>query len=340
VSTEWEKKRVILRVHMKLIDHHQRTFEYIRIGVTDRCNLRCRYCMPADGLPWLEAKQLASLSEYQQMFEIFRSWEIKKIRFTGGEPFIRKDFMSIVELSQKMAFEDIGITTNGVLAQPHLPQLKNWNVQHINFSLDSIDPQRFEKITRRNDFDKVMSTIDMALELAMNVSVNAVLQSDTTEEEMHSMMQWALKKDVHIRFIEEMPFNGQGISPDWHWNWRRVENCILSQFPHAVKQAKKMGGTADAYKVMDSQGSLGIIPAYSRTFCGTCNRLRITPEGQLHHCLYSHQAYPLLQKMREGLSNDAITLEVAQFVKGKAINGFEAEKENQQPLASMAQIGG
>ncbi len=325
---------------MKLIDHHQRTFEYIRIGVTDRYNLRCKYCMPADGLPWLEAKQLASLSEYQHMFELFRSWEIKKIRFTGGEPFIRKDFMSIVDISQQMDFENIAITTNGVLALPHLAQLKAWNVQNINFSLDSLDGQRFEKITRRKDIEKVLFAIDKALELGMKVSVNAVLQCDTTEEEMHNMMHWALEKSIHIRFIEEMPFNGQGITPDWHWNWRRVENCILSQFPDATKQVKKIGSTADVFQIKSSEGSLGIIPAYSRTFCGTCNRLRLTPEGNLHHCLYSHQAYPLLKKIREGLSSEYITQEVSAFVKGKAINGFEAEKENQQQLASMAQIGG
>jgi molybdenum cofactor biosynthesis protein A len=325
---------------MKLIDHHQRTFEYIRIGVTDKCNLRCQYCMPAEGLKWIPQSRHATIEEYQQLFELFSYWEIKKIRFTGGEPFIRKDFMTMVEMAKDKGFENIAITTNGVLTFPHLRKLKDWKVDNINFSMDSLDSIRFEKITRRNEWQRTMDSIEEALSINMNVSVNAVLLSDTTELEMHHMMNWALEKNIQIRFIEEMPFNGQGLAPDWHWNWRRVQNCILEKYPNAIKQEKKYGSTADVFKVDFSEGSIGIIAAYSRTFCGTCNRLRLTPEGNLHHCLYSHQSYPLLQQIREKKSLEEISSEVATFVQGKAINGFEAEKENQQQLASMAQIGG
>jgi molybdenum cofactor biosynthesis protein A len=331
---------VLLRVRMILRDNHGRTFEYIRIGVTDRCNLRCQYCMPAEGLQWKPQHQLASIAEYHQLFKIFSHWEIKKIRFTGGEPFIRKDFLAIVEMAKDFPFEDVAITTNGVLAHAALPTLKKWNIHRINFSLDTLDASRFHKITLRNDIDQVLDAIQIALSLDMKVSVNAVLQSDTTEIELLHMMDWAIEQNIHLRFIEEMPFNGQGISPDWNWNWRRVENLIQHHFPNQLIKCSTPNATAVSYKVEPSRGSVGYIPAYSRTFCGTCNRLRLTPEGNLHHCLYSNHHYPILQAIRDGKDHNLIDEEVSAFVLKKAINGFEAEKQNQDHWVSMAKIGG
>ena len=331
---------VLLRVRMILQDNHGRKIEYIRIGVTDRCNLRCQYCMPEEGLQWKPQNQLASKKEYQKIFELFQEWEIKKIRFTGGEPFLRKDFLDIVQLATQFPFQEIAITTNGVLAAPSLPYLKKWNVQKINFSLDTLDPHRFKKITRRNEFDKVVQAIQMALELEMHVSVNAVLQSDSTEQELQQMMDWAIEKNIHLRFIEEMPFNGQGISPDWNWNWRRVENLIQQHFANQLNKISHPNATSISYGMAHSDGSVGYIPAFSRTFCGTCNRLRLTPEGNLHHCLYSNQYYPILQSIREGKDPLQINDEVKAFVQKKAINGFEAEKQNHNQWVSMAKIGG
>jgi cyclic pyranopterin phosphate synthase len=296
--------------------------------------------MPAEGLSWIPSSHLPTLKDYARLFQLFQQWEIKKIRFTGGEPLIRKDFMEIVSLAKQAQIPEMALTTNGVLVLPYLESLKENGIRKINFSLDTLSPSRFLKITRRDHFDDVIKAIDAALKLEYHVSVNAVLLSDTEEKEIHEFMDWALKKNLHLRFIEEMPFNGQGIPPDWHWNWRRVESCILKHLPEAKMALKTPGSTADHYHIPSSQGSIGIIAAFSRTFCGTCNRLRLTPEGHLHHCLYSDQSYPLIEKIRSDLSDESITQEVAQFVMKKAINGFEAEKENQDAYASMAQIGG
>jgi molybdenum cofactor biosynthesis protein A len=323
-----------------LIDNHGRTFGYIRIGLTDQCNLRCQYCMPAGGLSWIPKKELMSLEELKQILRMIEAWGIKKVRFTGGEPLVRKDFLDILSSAHEMNFDSLHLTTNGVLTERYLPDLKDNGIDQINFSLDSLDPKKFELITRRDQLSTVLSSIQEALRLGFKVNVNTVLLSDTTEEECLALMKWSFNQGIHLRFIEEMPFNGQGKQPDWHWNWRRIEDMFFHHYPELVRNQKAPHATSVSFGLANQKGSVGYIAAYSRTFCGTCNRLRLTPEGHLYHCLYSEKYYPLLQVLRSGLSKDEIFHEVNEFVKGKSINGFEAEKENQNFGMSMARMGG
>jgi molybdenum cofactor biosynthesis protein A len=323
-----------------LIDNHGRNFGYIRIGLTDQCNLRCQYCMPADGLCWIPKRELMSLEELKQILQMIEAWGIKKVRFTGGEPLVRKDFLDILSSANALNFDSLHLTTNGVLTEKYLPDLKGYGIDQINFSLDSLDPKKFELITRRNELAAVLSSIQKALRLGFKVNVNTVLLSDTTEEECMALMKWSFDQGIHLRFIEEMPFNGQGKQPDWHWNWRRIEDMFFHHYPELVRNQKAPHATSVSFGLSNQIGSIGYIAAYSRTFCGTCNRLRLTPEGHLYHCLYSEKYYPLLQTLRSGKSQDEIFHEVNEFVKGKSINGFEAEKENQNFGMSMAKMGG
>ncbi len=323
-----------------LTDKHGRTFDYLRIGLTDQCNLRCQYCMPAEGLNWIPKSSLMSADELHTIMGWMKNWGIQKIRFTGGEPLMRKDFMEILSDANSLSFDSVHLTTNGVLTENYLPQLKEMGILQINFSLDSLDEKKNERITRRDHLSRVLSSIHSALEQGFKVNVNTVLLSDTSETECLQLMQWSWSKGIHLRFIEEMPFNGQGIQPDWHWNWRRIEEMILQHYPNAQKASRSPNSTSVSFESPNSQGSVGYIAAYSRTFCGTCNRLRLTPNGQLHHCLYSEKYYPLLEALRQGKKEVDIFSELQAFIQSKPINGFEAEKENQNLGISMAQIGG
>ena len=323
-----------------LTDNHGRTFDYLRIGLTDQCNLRCQYCMPAEGLSWIPKTALMSLEELKQILQWTLSWGIKKVRFTGGEPLVRKDFMEILSHAHKLQFDSLHLTTNGVLTEKYLPELKDKGIHQINFSLDSLDPIQFERITRRDQLSIVLSSISEALRLGFKVNVNTVLLGDTTEEECLKLINWSFDQGIHLRFIEEMPFNGQGKQPDWHWNWRRIEDMFMQYYPELKKVHAAPHSTSVSFEQSNHTGSIGYIAAYSRTFCGTCNRLRLTPEGHLYHCLYSEKYYPLLQALRNGKAQDNIFHEVSEFVKGKSINGFEAEKENQNFGMSMAKMGG
>jgi len=323
-----------------LVDNHGRNFGYIRIGLTDQCNLRCRYCMPEQGLSWIPKSELMTCDELKLLLGWLKNWGIGKVRFTGGEPLVRKDFLEILTHANELNFDSLHLTTNGLLTEKYLPEIKKLGIRHINFSLDTLDPIQFERITRRNEIHKVLSSIDMALELDFKINVNTVLLKDTTEEECVQLMTWSLEKGINLRFIEEMPFNGQGIQPDWHWNWRRIEEMFFDHFPLLTKMEPALNSTSVSFQIESKKGSVGYIAAYSRTFCGTCNRLRLTPDGRLHHCLYSEKFYPLLDELRKGKEEYEIFHEINIFVKGKSINGFEAEKENQHFGMSMAKIGG
>lgn len=324
---------------MKLIDQHGRAFTYARIAIVDQCNLRCNYCMPEEGLKWISKKNWIQPDEFASIFKAFQEWGINKIRFTGGEPFVRPDFIKIAHHALDAGFSNIAITTNGTLLRNEISNLKKWGISKVNVSLDTLNPDRFHQITRRNLFHDVWSSINALHENQISFRINTVLLRDTSESEVLEMMQMADEKNWDWCFIEEMPFNGQGVAPDWNWNWRKIQSLIQSHFPSAQHVSMSSGDTTEYYELKHG-GRIGFIAAFSRTFCGTCNRLRLTPNGHLYHCLYSQESYPLLDRLRAGNTMQDLHHEIQQFLWKKAINGFEAEKENGNQMPSMAQIGG
>ena len=190
-------------------DSFDRTIDYVRIAVTDRCNLRCFYCMPAEGIPYEPKAHLLSYEEITRLLGVLGGLGFQKVRFTGGEPFLRKDFMQLLENTAALdEFKSIHITSNGTLLQKHVPKLKELGITKINLSIDSLDKERFHKITRRDDFEKVMQTFHMLVDNGFKIKLNAVIMKGINTQDIIPLAELAKDYPVDVRFIEEMPFNG------------------------------------------------------------------------------------------------------------------------------------
>lgn len=328
-----------------LKDNHGRIVNYLRLAVTDRCNLRCFYCMPEEGIDWLSRKDLLS---YEEMFRICRvlvANGIEKIRITGGEPFIRKDIMQFMTaLSGLTGLKQINLTTNGVLTAPYVPELKKLGIRSINLSLDTLDRNRFFSITRRDKLPKVMNTFDEILRYGIELKINAVVMQGRNIEDIISLVELAKSAPVSVRFIEEMPFNGgENHAVDHYWNHYQILEHIKERFPGIYKIPDPQFSTSYNYQIPGFKGTIGIIAAYSRTFCGTCNRLRITPQGGMKTCLYDNGTFNVRDLMRLGKTDDELINDIRAVLAHRALDGWEAEKERDilNPVhESMATIGG
>lgn len=327
----------------KLIDNHGRVINYLRLAVTDRCNLRCTYCMPAEGIEYVPKQELLTYEEILRLAKLLAGMGISKIRITGGEPFVRRDIMELFRsLSAIEGLEQIHLTTNGTLTAPHLPALKALGIKSVNLSLDALDPQRFLDITRRDCFDQVMQTFHQLLELGIPVKINTVVMAGRNETDIIPLAMLTRKYPVSVRFIEEMPFNGNGGRASLHWNHIRILEHLKAHFPTMRKAADPPFSTSANYVIPGHQGQVGIIAAYSRTFCGTCNRLRLTAQGVLKTCLYDSGVFNLRDLLRNGATDEQLEAAIRDAVCNRARNGYEAEaRRNGLPVTeSMATIGG
>lgn len=328
-----------------LTDNHGRIINYLRLAVTDRCNLRCFYCMPEEGIDWLSRKDLMTYEEMLQICSLLVKMGIEKIRITGGEPFVRKDIMKfIAELSNIEGLKQITITTNGVLTAPLVPELKKLGVHSINLSLDTLDRSRFFAITHRDELPNVLETFEQLLRHDMEVKLNAVVMEGKNIEDIIPLV--ALTKDlpVSVRFIEEMPFNGE----DSHyttllWDHIHILNTIKEKYPGIQKIPDPPFSTSYNYQIPGHKGKVGIIAAYTRSFCGTCNRIRITPLGMLKTCLYDHGVLNVKDLLRRGYNDNELQTKLINAVNNRAIDGWEAEQNRALKFPvheSMATIGG
>ncbi len=327
-----------------LIDNHGRIINYVRLAVTDRCNLRCTYCMPERGIQFLPRNDLLSYEEMLRMTRIFAELGIEKIRITGGEPFVRRDIMPFIrQLSKTEGINKIVLTTNGTLTEPFIPELKKCGVSSVNLSLDSLDAKRFYEVTRRDEFDKVWASFLKFLEYDIKVKINTVVMSGKNDADIVSLVELTKKYPVSVRFIEEMPFNGVGNhdSSDNFWSWQKILQRIKTHFPSLEKIPDEPHSTSYNYAIEGHQGTVGIIAAYSRTFCGTCNRLRVTPQGDLRTCLYDSGVFNLRDLMRQTKDNERVKVAIREAVAHRAKDGFEAEKNRKFEVhESMTTIGG
>ncbi len=325
-----------------LIDNHNRIIDYLRLAVTDKCNLRCQYCMPEYGIAFKPKKELLSYEEMLRLVKLLVPMGISKIRITGGEPFLRKDLMQLLrKMSCFKGLDNIALTTNGVLTGQYLDELIDLNITSINLSLDSLNKERFLTITRRDDFDKVMTFYRQVLDKIGTLKINCVVMNGQNIEDLIPMVELAEKDNVSIRFIEEMPFNGIGKNKETPWTHLDIKRHIESKY-RLIKQAMPFGATAQGYSIEGFIGSIGIIAAYSRSFCGSCNRIRLTPDGQLKTCLYDHGVFSVRDLMRNGASDAQLSTAIIEAVGNRAKDGFEAEQNRFQfPISeSMATIGG
>ncbi|MEO6221322.1 MAG: GTP 3',8-cyclase MoaA [Ginsengibacter sp.] len=328
-----------------LKDNHGRIINYLRLAVTDRCNLRCFYCMPEQGLDWLGRKELMTYEEMLNICSLLVSIGVEKIRITGGEPFIRKDIMQfLTSLSKLQGLQLITITTNGVLTAPHVPELKKIGIKSVNLSIDTLDRNRFFSITRRDELPEVLKTLDTLLYHNIETKLNAVVMDGKNTEDIISLVDLTKHLPVSVRFIEEMPFNGEeDHHPSLLWDHIRILNKIKEEYPGITKVPDPPFSTSYNYHIPGHQGSIGIIAAYTRSFCGTCNRIRITPLGELKTCLYDDGVLNIKDLIREGLDDKRLKTALLKAFDQRAKDGWEAEKlrKEKNPVhESMATIGG
>lgn len=327
-----------------LVDSFGRQINYVRLAVTDRCNLRCQYCMPAHGIDIVPRKELLTYKEMYRVIRVLTELGVHKIRLTGGEPFVRKDFIGFLEmLSFNDLLEDINITTNGALISNHIETLENLKkVKNINLSIDSLQADKFNEITRRNVFDEVFKTMELLEKSSMNLKLNVVVQSGINTNEIIDFVRLTKGKNIAVRFIEEMPFNGKGQREmQESWNYNKILNEIKSEFIVEEIQSER-SSTSRNFSIENHKGSVGIIPAFTRTICGDCNRIRITSTGTFKNCLFDDGVFNLRDFIRNGASNDELKELFLSLVKEKPENGFiaEANRTKGGVSESMSTIGG
>ena len=327
-----------------LIDSFGRQINYVRLAVTDRCNLRCQYCMPAHGIEIVPRQELLTYKEMYRVIRVLTELGVNKIRLTGGEPFVRKGFVEFLEmLSFNDLLEDINITTNGALIYKHIETLeKLQKVKNINLSIDSLQADKFNEITRRKAFDEVFKTMEALEKSNMNLKLNVVVQSGINTNEITDFVRLTKDKDIAVRFIEEMPFNGKGQREmQESWNYNKILNEIKSEFDVVEKQSEK-SSTSRNFSIENHKGSVGIIPAFTRTICGDCNRIRITSTGTFKNCLFDDGVFDLREFIRNGASNDDLKKVFLSLIKEKPENGFiaEANRTKGDVSESMSTIGG
>lgn len=327
-------------VPSELIDRHGRRVTYLRLAITDRCNLRCRYCMPDCGVNVLKHDKILSYEELERITGVFTAMGVNKIRITGGEPFVRKNCMEFMErLKANNSGLDLRLTTNGVAALPHLAALKRIGIGGINLSLDTVDAVKFRAITRRDVLDNVLTVFHEAMRLEIPLKVNSVVMEETTDEDMVGMAELIRKNSVSLRFIEIMPFSG--IKHVERTMELPLEARLARLFPGLKEISSNNIETARKFSVPGYRGTVGIIEGESRKFCAKCNKVRITPAGMLKNCLYDHGVLDLRELLRSGAGDKEIALRISEAVSRKLQDGHAAADDT--PAAcedSMATIGG
>jgi len=326
-----------------LIDNHNRKINYLRLAVTDRCNLRCNYCMPSEGIDFAKKDKLLTIEELSKIGELLVQMGIDKIRITGGEPFVRKDLMVLLRnLKENEGLKDISITTNATLIGPYIDELKELGIKDVNVSLDAINKATFERITRRDQYDVVHNNLIRLITEGFNVRINFIVLDNQNVQDIIPILDLQKHYPVSVRFLEEMPFNGGSKKFNTiKWDYKAILSHISSTFPSIEIIPSPKTSTSINYKIAGHKGNFGLIPSFSRTFCGSCNRLRITALGDVITCLYGPPKINLREIIRGNAPENNIKKAVQGVIGKRAITGFEAQKEHKGVFDnSMTSIGG
>jgi cyclic pyranopterin phosphate synthase len=326
-----------------LVDGHGRAIGDVRISVTDRCNFRCQYCMPAEGLPWLDRSALLTYEEIERLVRLLASMGVHDVRLTGGEPLVRRELWRLVErLAAIPEVEDLSLTTNGYLLTRQVDQLVAAGLKRINVSLDSLAPDRFFQLTRRDSLAQVLEGLQAAQahpELRP-IKVNVVALKDFTEDEVLRFAEFARSKPYEVRFIEFMPLDA-----DRAWTRDKVlPNADIVRMIDEVYPLEPIGrerhGTARRYRFRDGTGEMGFISPVSEPFCGDCNRIRLTAEGELRTCLFSMTETDLRGPLRAGATDAELEELIRDAVWRKELKHHVNDPGFVQPPRTMSQIGG
>lgn len=288
-----------------LTDTFGRRHTYLRISLTERCNLRCRYCMPAEGVPLSPRDHLLSFEEIERIAALFVRAGVDKIRLTGGEPLVRKDVETVVErLGQLPGLRTLALTTNGLLLPKKLARLHAAGVNLLNISLDTLRPERFTHITRRQGFDLVLAAIDQALAYGYApVKINCVVLRGFNDDELADFVRMTEDRPLEVRFIEYMPFDGNGWSDDVFMPYTEMIARIEQQLPALTRLQDGPNDTSKTYQVPGFRGRVGFITSMSEHFCSSCNRLRLTADGSLKVCLFGRAEVSLRDALRAGATD-------------------------------------
>jgi len=326
-----------------LVDGHGRLIADLRVSVTDRCNFRCQYCMPAEGLPWLERDDILSFEEITRVVTLLSTMGVHQLRLTGGEPLVRRDFPQLVAmLSEIQDLRDLAITTNGFLLERDAVALVAAGATRFNVSIDSLQRHRFHELTRRDSLDRVLAGLAKlaAIPGAGPVKVNAVALRDFTEQEVPAFVALARTSSYQVRFIEFMPLDA-----DHAWTEAQVlrgaELHAMIDALHALEPLEReASATARVYRFADGQGQIGFINSVSEPFCGDCNRIRMTADGRLRTCLFSLHETDLRAPMRAGADDDELEQIIRDAVWRKELKHHIGEPGFIQPARTMSAIGG
>jgi len=346
-----EAPSLLTRQYAPLQDNYGRTFDYVRIAVTEKCNLRCTYCMPEEGVNFKHGEQILTSDEIFRVIGVLARMGIKKVRFTGGEPLIRKDILKLVESAANTpGINAVHMTTNGIIFPKYAKALREAGLTGVNISLDTLEADRFKTITRRKGMDKVLESIQIAQELNFpRVKINNVVMRGFNDDELDVFCELTKENRITVRFIEFMPFDAEQI-------WETGEHFLSADMMirHLKKQypdIKLASGTRTEhhiFQVPGYKGKIAIIPAFTRSLCGNCSRIRLTADGGIRNCLYSDDEFTLMDLLRAGCSDIDIADKFRRAFSLKSIDGFESRKKSamkEQMIQfsgrnSMTQIGG
>ncbi len=325
-----------------LVDRYGRLFDYARIALNEKCNLRCVYCMPEEGIKFKPDKDLLSNGEIKRIISLLSDLGVKKIRFTGGEPLLREDIFDLIEYtSVKKKIRSTQLTTNGVLLESVVDRLASSGLNGVNISLDTLKPEKFKLITRRFGLEKVVNGLDAAIKTkALNVKLNVVLMRNFNDDELFSFAELTKSKPIVVRFIELMPFDSKQI---WKTGKFYGSEEIIGELKNHFPNMSTATGTKTEHSIFNVPGYVGkiaVIPAYSRNLCGACNRIRITADGKILNCLFSNIEHDLKGMLRSNQDNDLIKSKIKNVMLDKMQNGWLAEKSGEDRRNSMTQIGG
>ncbi|MBV1892870.1 MAG: GTP 3',8-cyclase MoaA [Ilumatobacteraceae bacterium] len=329
-----------------LVDSFGRIIRDLRISVTDRCNFRCTYCMPEQGMDWLPRSAVMSFEEIERLAQIFvERYGVNGIRLTGGEPTVRAHLPVLVEKLSGLVGPDgpvnVAMTTNGATLRTLAPVLRAAGLSRVNISLDTLDSKKFHELTRRDQLEQVIDGIDAARQAGFDpVKINAVIQRGVNDDEITDLAAFGREREVEVRFIEFMPLDATG-----HWmseavvGQAEILDIISSVYP--VEQIPARGAApADRFRYLDGAGMIGIIPTVTKPFCGDCDRVRLTAEGDFRTCLFATEESDLLAALRSGETDDQIATRIEAAVALK----WAGHRINQvnfiRPDKSMSQIGG
>ena len=326
-----------------LYDGHGRRISDLRVSVTDRCNFRCQYCMPADGLPWLQRDEVLSFEEIERLVRIMVEMGIEDLRLTGGEPLVRREFPKLAAMLARIeGLEDISLTTNGYLLERDAAALVEAGIQRVNDWIDSLQRDRFFQMTRRDSLPQVLRGLE-ALGRHPQVhpiKVNAVAMRGFTEQEAIPFAEFARSTAYQVRFIEFMPLDG-----DHNWSPDAVlTGDELRRIIHAVhpleELPRKPSATARVFRFVDGRGEVGFINPVSEPFCAGCNRIRLTADGKLRTCLFSLHETDLRAHLRGGSSDSELSAAIRAAVWQKELKHHIGEPGFRQPPRTMSAIGG